>query len=78
MLFRRRSEHLAVEVKPHHAREGDMVRGVFQCIKYREVLSAEAVIADQALKVRVLLVLGGRATPKVVKIANRLGIKVLQ
>jgi hypothetical protein len=78
IVFERRGRQLAVEVKPHHASEGDMIRGVFQCLKYREVLKAEAVVADLGIKVRVLLVLGGKATPDVIRISHRLGIKVLE
>jgi hypothetical protein len=78
ILFKRRGFQYAVEVKPHHASKGDMVRGVFQCLKYREVLKAEAVVSDRAIKTRVLLVLGGKATPEVVQVAHRLGIKFLE
>jgi len=78
VVFERRGLQLAVEVKPHHSSEGDMLRGVFQCLKYREVLTAEAVIADKALKTRVLLVLGGNATAEVIRVSHRLGIKFLE
>lgn len=78
ILFERRGLQFAVEVKPHHASEGDMVRGVFQCLKYREVLRAEAVVADKEIRTRVLLVLGGKAPPAVVSIAHRLGIDFLE
>lgn len=34
---------LAVEVKASHASNAELVRGVFQCVKYREVLRAEQI-----------------------------------
>lgn len=74
IVFERRSLRLAVEVKPFHAPDGDMLRGVFQCLKYQAVLTAEAALADEAVESRVLLVLGGPATDEVISVANRLGI----
>lgn len=78
VVFERKGLRLAVEVKPRSAPEADMVRGVFQCLKYRAVLEAETAIADETIDVRVLLVLGGLATPKVIQIANRLGIEIME
>lgn len=74
IVFERRSLRLAVEVKPFHAPEGDVLRGIFQCLKYQAVLTAEAALADEAVETRVLLVLGGSATEEVISVANRLGI----
>lgn len=51
-----------------------MLRGVFQCLKYQAVLTAEAALADESVETRVLLVLGGDATEEVIRVANRLGI----
>lgn len=76
VVFERRGLRLAVEVKPYHAVEGDLLRGVFQCLKYKAVLTAEAALADETVKIRVLLLLGGGATEEVVSVANRLGIPV--
>lgn len=74
VVFERRRLRFAVEVKPHHASEGDMVRGVFQCLKYRVILEAETALEGEDRAVRVLLVLGGAPTEKVIGVANRLGI----
>lgn len=76
IVFERRGLRLAVEVKPYHASDGDMLRGVFQCHKYRAVLTAEAALADKPVETRVLLVLGGAATDEVIGVANRLGIPI--
>jgi len=78
ILFERRGLRLAVEVKPFHAPDGDMLRGVFQCLKYRTVLAAEAALAGEGVKTRVLLVLGGAAPGEVISVANRLGIPLLE
>lgn len=76
IVFERRRLRLAVEIKPYHAPEGDLLRGVFQCLKYQAVLTAEAALADEPVETRVLLVLGGEATEEVISVANRLGIPV--
>lgn len=55
-----------------------MLRGVFQCLKYRAVLTAEAALDGERIATHVLLVLGGAATGEVISVANRLGIPVLE
>lgn len=76
IVFERRGLRLAVEIKPHHASVGDMLRGVFQCLKYRAVLTAEAAVAGEVIETRALIVLGGAATAEVIAVANRLGIPI--
>ena len=76
VVFNRRQLRLAVEVKSHRSSEGDMLRGVFQCLKYRVILEAEAALANENIAVVVRLVLGGTATPKVISVANRLGVTI--
>ena len=41
VLFQSGEELVAVEVKAHISNDADLYRGVFQCIKYRELLRAE-------------------------------------
>jgi hypothetical protein len=78
ILFKRQHLHLAVEIKPHHASEGDMLRGVFQCLKYQTILAAEATISNFDVNIDTLLVLGRPATEQVKKTANALKVKVLE
>lgn len=76
VVFKRRSLRVAVEVKPEKAGDGDKLRGVFQCLKYRTVLEAESALGDEPYSVRVLLVLGGNVPHEVTQLANRLGVHV--
>ena len=46
--FENGREYLAVEVKASHASEGELMRGVYQCIKYKAVLRAERIALRQA------------------------------
>ncbi len=41
-------QYLAVEVKAGHASEAELMRGVYQCIKYKAVLRAERVAVRKA------------------------------
>lgn len=77
VVFERRERWVAVEVKPSHAPEADMLRGVFQCLKYRAVLEAECAMVDDRRDVQTLLILGGQATRDVIGAANALGIPVM-
>lgn len=77
IVFRRRNLRVAVEVKPEKASDGDKLRGVFQCLKYRTVLEAESALGEEPFKVRVLLVLGGSIPHEVTQVANRLGVEVI-
>lgn len=77
VIFERRNLRLAVEVKPERASDGDKLRGVFQCLKYRTVLEAQSALSETSYKVRVALVLGGIVPSEVIKVANRLGITVI-
>lgn len=42
-FFENGSQYLAVEVKPAHASDAELMRGVYQCVKYRAVLRAERI-----------------------------------
>lgn len=43
VYFSNRREGLAVEVKASHASDAELMRGIYQCIKYRAVLRAERI-----------------------------------
>lgn len=77
VVFKRRHLRVAVEVKPERASDGDKLRGVFQCLKYRTVLEAESALGDNPFKVRVLLIIGGSIPLEVTQVANRLGVEVI-
>jgi hypothetical protein len=41
-------QYLAVEVKPSHASDAELMRGVYQCVKYKAVLRAERIALRRA------------------------------
>jgi hypothetical protein len=69
-------EQLAVEVKSVRSNEVDLSRGIFQCIKYKAVLEAEAICAGSTPKINALLVSEQVLPPEYAKQAELLGVKV--
>lgn len=69
---------VAVEVKSEISQTPDILRGLFQCVKYRAVI--EAVQATQSLpqNARALLVLEGALPKELLPIKNLLGIEVFE
>ena len=49
----------AVEIKSEISDEADILRGIFQCVKYESILKAEQAVHGQHEPVGTLLVLGG-------------------
>jgi hypothetical protein len=70
------SEQLAIEVKSVRSIDQDLERGVFQCVKYRAVLQAEAKWLDTDPKIRVRLVSERPLSRDCIKHAKQLGIEV--
>lgn len=76
VLFQTRRFWLAVEVKSRISAEDDLVRGVFQCVKYEAVL--DAVLRTQAVVTDVAVVLAVEAslTDHTRRLATTLGVDV--
>lgn len=68
---------IAVEVKPASAPESDLVRGLFQCIKYAAVMQAMVEIEGLKRKVRAILCVGRQLPPAVDEIREGLGVDVV-
>lgn len=66
----------AIEVKPVRAPDYDIARGLFQCIKYRAVLEAEAAFKSDIRSVTAVLALGGEFPEALIPLRNSLGVKV--
>ena len=57
VLFERKRERVAVEVKAANAGTADILRGLFQCVKYEALLKAELALNSDPAPVRAVLVL---------------------
>jgi len=69
--------NVAVEVKPSISPEGDILRGIFQCVKYQSVMDASRVLDNDNYDNEVLLVIAGTISDANKQIANDLGINYL-
>ncbi len=78
VFFRTKELNLAVEVKPDGADMLEIVRGLFQCIKYRAVIAAMNGYASISVECRSVLVLGGALPHQLIALRNALGVEVFE
>lgn len=69
------NKHIAVEVKPQTSPDEDVMRGIFQCVKYKAVMDAERVADYGNYDNEVILVIGGEMSMSNRQLASDLGIK---
>ena len=67
-----------IEVKPAHCGEAEVVRGLFQCVKYAAVAQAQAQFYQFEGEVISCLVLGGSLPRSLISLRNSLGIRVIE
>lgn len=78
VLFAQKRVIRAVEVKPAGASEFDIVRGLFQCVKYRAVLQARASYQNDRRRISACLGLGGALPPRLIPLRNSLNVEVFE
>ncbi len=69
---------MGVEVKSSISDDADIVRGLFQCVKYSAVLNAMAVAEQRDILARSVLVLEHRLPSELVPLKHMLGIEVVE
>ena len=70
------SSRIAVEVKPSISPDADILRGLFQCVKYKATLDAEAAIMGEKPEAKILLVISGKLSSSNKEIPKTLGVTV--
>lgn len=70
--------NVVVEVKPKSAPDADILRGLFQCVKYKAILEAEAEVKGEIPYNKVILVIGGTLSESNKNVQECLGIKVIE
>ncbi len=78
VLFRDSEGWYAAEVKPDSTSDADLVRGIFQCVKYRAILEAWQASLGLPPGARAVLVLGKTLPTKLRPLKNRLGIETVE
>ncbi len=78
VLFKSKDRWTAVEVKSHVSTSSDVVRGIFQCVKYEAVLDALLRVQALSCDVHLVLALGGPLPPVAKQLATALGVQVVE
>ena len=78
VLFTDKDLKIAVEVKSLISDTSDILRGLFQCVKYKYLLEAEQAINNIIPNCKVILALEGQLPNDLKLIKNILGIEVIE
>ena len=78
ILFKHGDEWVGVEIKPALSSEADLIRGLFQCVKYQALIEAQQRYLGVPLHSRVLLVLGGTLPATLLQLKHLLGVTVME
>jgi hypothetical protein len=77
VFFQHGNDSIAVEVKSSLSSEADIVRGIFQCVKYRALLEAQQAADGNAQSARAILALEAKLPSKFQALKNILGIELV-
>jgi len=79
IFFKYGNMSIGVEVKPSTSGEGDVIRGIFQCVKYKCIIEAEQMAEGLTPNSKVILALqSSLPSKKSIQIKNILGIEVIE
>ena len=76
VAFRTRNEWVGAEVKSSISSNADLIRGLYQCVKYQAVMQAVEASENRERSARSVLVLEAKLPPELVSLRNILGITV--
>lgn len=71
-------KHVAIEVKPSTSPEPDIIRGIFQCVKYQAVMDALKRIECQDYGIEVILLVAKNLSFQEKTLAEELGISYIE
>ena len=77
VLFQNGDAWVAIEVKGKHSPEADVVRGIFQCIKYQAVVEAYQTSQQLPPAARAILVLETPLPARLISLKDLLGVELL-
>ncbi len=78
VLFETGKIRLAAEIKSSISNEVDLIRGIFQCVKYRAVMEAERDFSGENCSIDAVLVIGRSLPKSLYALKNSLGVKVVE
>ena len=71
-------DSIAVEVKSLLSSDDDILRGLYQCVKYKAVMDAENLVHCSFSKCKAILVIEGTLSESNIQVRNSLGINVIE
>ncbi len=77
VLFKLDKEWIGTEVKTKESGLEDILRGLYQCIKYKALIEAMQMVNQEPINARCILALGGKFPPELKGIKNTLGVEVV-
>lgn len=77
ILFQLKKEWIGVEVKSRISDEADILRGLFQCVKYQALMEADQKIKGYQPNCQVILALENELPKTLLETKNILGIEVI-
>ena len=77
ILFQGTKECIGVEVKSEISSTDDIVRGLFQCVKYQALLEASLSVFGKTKDAVVILALGAAFPSELIPVKNILGVSVV-
>jgi hypothetical protein len=77
VFFENERESIAVEIKTANADPLEIVRGLFQCVKYQALLKAIANVEQSDRDRRAILAIGGLFPSHLIPLKNTLGIEIV-
>jgi hypothetical protein len=78
LLFRSGTTQIGVEVKAANVDEAELMRGLFQAVKYLALIEAHQRYEQKTIDARVLLAIGGGLSPELASLADLLDVSVAQ
>lgn len=76
--FESKRRWIGVEVKSKISDEGDIQRGLYQCVKYQAVMKAYSSVQPRQKDVKVILALGCKLPKRLISVRNTLGVEVVE
>lgn len=78
VLFENKKNWIGVEVKSEISDELDILRGLYQCVKYHAVMESYLSVLDIQRDTKVILALSGQFPEPLIPVKNTLGIEVVE
>jgi len=76
--FESKRRWIGVEVKSKISSEGDIQRGLYQCVKYHAVMEAYLAVEGQRRDAKTILALGCKLPKRLIPVKNTLGVTVVE